>query len=733
MKTSGAANLRLKKLELSGFKSFAKLTSFEFLNPITAVVGPNGAGKSNLAEAVRWILGEQSFKSLRGRKGEDLIFNGSFSAPRLSKASAALYFDNSQKQFPLDFEEVVIGRRVYRDGQNEYLLNNSQVRLKDIIELLSNVGLGTSQHHIISQGEADRILYASTKERQSALEDALGLKIYQFKRLESEKKLAKTEENIRQAQALSKEIEPHLQYLERLAEKIHKASEIKAELEKKLKEYLGRSEISIKEAQNNLNQRKKKPVEELVQTEEEIIRLKSLLSPGDKIENQNEESAELENQLAEFSQKRAKIERELGRLEGALSVAGKEIGAENETISREEVEDLLNQIDDILSTALDTDIVEEIYSFIHDAVSRISAFLSQPETDFETRPKFEELAAGRKKFEDELVKIKALEKEITEKKEKLNLAFYQAAKEQRQAERELLDLEAKANKDRDILRDFNLEEEKIKLRLQELNRDFEDARQYIGDQKIDSAGFSVFKSEEWEKMRKEIDRLKFKLEESGGVDPSTLKEYQEIKERDVFLKKELTDLGQAAKSFRQISRELADKIEQDFNQGIDKINKEFQRFFEMLFGGGRAKLVILKPEKTRKSEDEMLPETDENQIKDGGIDIDVSLPRKKIRGLDMLSGGERALTSIALLFSVSTVNPPPFLILDETDAALDESNSLRYGEMLKNLSRTAQIITITHNRGTMRQAGALYGITMGSDGVSRLLSLKLTEAEEMVN
>ena len=227
--------LRLKKLELSGFKSFAKPTSFQFLDPITAVVGPNGAGKSNLAEAVRWILGEQSFKSLRGRKGEDLIFNGSPTAARLSKASAALYFDNSQKQFPIEFEEVVIGRRVYRDGQNEYLLNNSQVRLKDIIELLSNVGLGASQHHIISQGEADRVLYASPKERQSALEDALGLKIYQFKRLEAEKKLVKTEENIRQAQALAKEIRPHLKYLERLVEKIQKASEIKIELEKKLK------------------------------------------------------------------------------------------------------------------------------------------------------------------------------------------------------------------------------------------------------------------------------------------------------------------------------------------------------------------------------------------------------------------------------------------------------------------------------------------------------------------
>ena len=151
-----------------------------------------------------------------------------------------------------------------------------------------------------------------------------------------------------------------------------------------------------------------------------------------------------------------------------------------------------------------------------------------------------------------------------------------------------------------------------------------------------------------------------------------------------------------------------------------------------MFGGGRAKLVILKAQKAKKEkdaeEDGFAPE---EANEEGGVDIDVGLPRKKIKGLDMLSGGERALTSIALLFAMSAVNPPPFLVLDETDAALDESNSRRYGEMLKNLSLTTQVVTITHNRETMKQAGALYGVTMGSDGVSRLLSLKLTEAEEL--
>src|SRR3989344_3499401 len=132
--------MRLKRLELSGFKSFAKQTILEFPHPISAVVGPNGSGKSNVADALRWVLGEQSIKSLRGRRGEDLIFSGSPSAPRLSKAGVSLVFDNSAKEFSLEFEEVSLGRRVHRDGINEYLVNGSAVRLKDILELLAKVG-----------------------------------------------------------------------------------------------------------------------------------------------------------------------------------------------------------------------------------------------------------------------------------------------------------------------------------------------------------------------------------------------------------------------------------------------------------------------------------------------------------------------------------------------------------------------------------------------------------------
>src|SRR3989344_1759836 len=251
--------MRLKRLEISGFKSFAKNTVLEFPNPISAVVGPNGSGKSNVADSIRWVLGEQSIKTLRGKKGEDLIYSGSNEQARLSKASVELFFDNIKREFPLEFDEVAIGRRVYRDGANEYLLNGSNVRLKDIIELLAKVGFGSSQHHIIGQGEADRILYASPKERREMIEDALGLKIFQIKRLEAERKLDRTKDNIKQVEALRREIQPHLKFLKTQAEKFEIASKLREDLKSLFYEYLSRKGATVEKNKKEASPKKISP------------------------------------------------------------------------------------------------------------------------------------------------------------------------------------------------------------------------------------------------------------------------------------------------------------------------------------------------------------------------------------------------------------------------------------------------------------------------------------------
>jgi chromosome segregation protein len=229
----------LQRLEISGFKSFAKKTSLSFDTPVTAIVGPNGSGKSNVVEAIRFVLGEQSMKSLRGKGGSDLIWKGSKLLGALSKGRVAITFDNRNRVFAfsnssgaaadISFDEVTLMREVTSDGGSNYFINGTAVRLKDITELLGSVNIGASGHHIISQGEADRLLSASAKERRAMIEDALGLKIFQTRIKESERKLEKTAQNLKEAQALRRELAPHLAFLGKQVEKIQKAEELRSE------------------------------------------------------------------------------------------------------------------------------------------------------------------------------------------------------------------------------------------------------------------------------------------------------------------------------------------------------------------------------------------------------------------------------------------------------------------------------------------------------------------------
>lgn len=235
--------------------------------------------------------------------------------------------------------------------------------------------------------------------------------------------------------------------------------------------------------------------------------------------------------------------------------------------------------------------------------------------------------------------------------------------------------------------------------------------------------------------RRELEKMKIRLEELGGVNDDIEKEYKEVKERDEFLEREITDLEASVVKLQELIRELSVQLNERFVAGIDKIGAEFNRFFALMFGGGEAKLVRVKPKikVTKKDINEFGEEIDvddeaDDEEAEEGVELDVKLPNKRVRGLEMLSGGERALTSIALIFAMSQVNPPLFIILDETDAALDEANSRRYGDMITALAERSQLILITHNRETMSRAGILYGVTMGGDGISKLLSVKFEEA-----
>src|SRR3989344_3534981 len=299
----------LKSIELGGFKSFGKKTELVFTSPIAAIVGPNGSGKSNVADGFRFVLGEQSMKSMRGKKGEDMIWGGSPSLARMNRASIKLVFDNSpgrsgNRLLDIDFSEVVVERTVYRDGQNEYLLNGTQVRLKDVIRLLAGANIGGSGYQIISQGEADRILNASPKERREMVEDALGLKLYQHKKAESERKLTETAINIEKTQSLRRELAPHLRFLRGQVEKIEKTREHAwlTQEDARLSGEAHEHEVELKKLMANVGETRNKRGDAggLVLSE-----LQTKLSERD-------------TKIQEARRESERLTRELGRAEGAL-------------------------------------------------------------------------------------------------------------------------------------------------------------------------------------------------------------------------------------------------------------------------------------------------------------------------------------------------------------------------------------------------------------------------------
>lgn len=294
----------------------------------------------------------------------------------------------------------------------------------------------------------------------------------------------------------------------------------------------------------------------------------------------------------------------------------------------------------------------------------------------------------------------------------------------------LREREEEAGTLRSTLQRTAFEREKLDLRRQELERIVEESgipRRCLEE------GETPFTHLMPEELKKKIEKLRVRLEEIGGIDPAVLKEYQDTKTRYEFLERELGDLGKAEKDLHELITELENRIERDFKKGFEKIKEEFHRYFRIIFGGGKGVLAYIPIHRPPTNGEEGEEGSESSAEMEYGIDIDVDLPRKRIKGLAMLSGGERALVSIALLFAITTVNPPPFLVLDETDAALDEANSQKYAAILKELSKKTQLVLITHNRETMKQAGVLYGVTMGDDGISRLLSLKLEEAESYGN
>ncbi len=749
----------LKSLEIAGFKSFAKKASLEFTTSIAGIVGPNGSGKSNVAEAFRFVLGEQSIKSMRGKRTEDLIWNGSQTAPRANRASVKLSFDNSShhgrpRLFDIDFDTVTLERIIHRDSSSEYLLNGSPVRLKDILEMLSKAHIGASGHHIISQGEADRILSVNPRERKSMIEEALGLKIYHYKKEESLRKLEKTDENIEKIEGLRREIKPHLAFLEKQVQKLEKAQELAAHLKVSYKEYFAREKAYLDATTKRLHDEEKPLLEQLHDLTKRLTDAQSTLATLEGKDTKSDDVLKTEQALADIRSQKDECARMIGRLEGERDALVRQREREEKklkergdrTIAAHRVESHVASIESALARLTSESPVtlfQEVFGAITSALGSLRQVLSEGQ---EETGNMHEIDDAREKLEQELATYSKKRQEIEEQESEARAKYHMLQTEieedrtsSRDAERAVFTLSNEAATVRVDLERLKGMKEALALEEAEYKRDLGEAAALIGreaTERVDAPhdALTEKRSEQHERKRA-LERMKIRLEDSGiGGADDLMKEYKDVEERDQFLLRELTDLGASAESLKKLIADLEETLAREFGEGLAKINTQFTDFFAVMFGGGTAGLKLIqeapRKRKTIFEEGDEVPDVSEEETEEmiEGIEIAIDLPRKKVRSLEMLSGGKRALTSIALIFAMSQVNPPPFIILDETDAALDEANSRRYGDMIENLAKSTQLILITHNRETMSRAGVLYGVTMGRDAVSQLLSVSFTDA-----
>ena len=711
----------LKRLEVQGFKSFADKINIELEQGITAVVGPNGSGKSNIADAIRWLLGEREARNLRGAKSEDLIFAGTKDRPRVGLAQATLYFDNSSGFFPVDYKEISISRKVSRDGKSQIFLNKSEVRLKDIIDFFARSRMGARGLTIVSQGESDVFINSTPMERREMIEEILGLKEYQLKKSEALRRLKNALINLDKAKALIEELVPLMRVLKKQVAKYEGRAGIASELRELENNFYGGKLHALKSSFAKIEPSIKSLEEKIKVAEKDVKHLEQGLEEIKSSEPETNKSiSEVQDKRKKLLDKKFAIQKALSRIEAKL-----EFATTPKSIEEARLIGALNDIKSISTEYSIKETVVELKQALSQIVSLVeNLFGSKGHISADTEKERSRVLVELEVVDEEIKQLESAEREFAESMKGFNENFRKAFMEFEAARSSLVKLQEEKNK-------VNFEKERIDIRVKDLGEQIREAGRDIKE--FETWAGEEVKSEE-ETSRKMF-RLRGELAAIGDIDQNIVKEYKETETRNIFLTTQVADLEKAIADLHNLIQDLDYKIQHEFITAIGKINGELSRYMDLLFGGGKAKLIV-EEKKTKSSVEEIENVQTTNPKTEGeesvaapvpeGVYIDVSLPRKRIKGLEVLSGGERALVSVAALFALISVSPPPFLVLDDVDAPLDEKNARRFGELLKEFAKKTQFIIVTHNRATMEVANVLYGVTMSADGTSKVLSVKLS-------
>ncbi len=716
-------------------------------------MGPNGSGKSCLLDSIRWVLGEQSVKLLRGKKSEDVIFSGSSKLPAARAAEVTLVLNNDvpplvesapstahpEVEHILKSSSIAISRVLGRDGTSEYLLNNERARLTDITMLLARIGLGSNTYSLIGQGMIDALLLSSPKDWKEFFDDATGITPYRLKRDATLRKIEATRENLKQAEALKLEIEPRVRSLARQMKRLERREQFCRELAEIEVRYFGTQLAILKQEHERSQQTCAKFEQALAGADRERLALEQRFEQLTKARG-GVQTEKLHEQMMALMRTREKL---------ITSGRGQKSEVRSQKVSDVDMEGFRRDLEQMASE------LEKVISLegARAIAARLRTLAMQLETDAreekllnsEAKLLGRSLASAHSTASVASRELEHIDSELAKLEAEMRELRHQGQEEQKvllESQRALTAQNQKRQEIASALEHARVELARLETRKESLDREIqtdvsEEVRAKIFNTIVPELveGRAALSDAQAEELRHDIQRLRHELELIGGIDEEVSKEYSEVHERYTFLETQIHDVSTALDSLSELLRTLERTMETQFSQKFSEIERTFAKTFARLFGGGKARIVLVQEEAPSPEIESPITQLPNYSITHStehyGITIEAQPPGKKVKNLAMLSGGEKALTAIALVAALIAVAPTPFVVLDEVDAALDEGNSARLAEVIAELSQKTQFIVITHNRSTMHKAKILYGITMGEDGASQALSVSFTEAEAL--
>tara|TARA_Y100000817_G_scaffold179118_1_gene139917 strand:+ start:1266 stop:3371 length:2106 start_codon:yes stop_codon:yes gene_type:complete len=698
--------MNISKLEIFGFKSFAKKETILFNSGITGIVGPNGCGKTNIVDAIRWVLGEQKTKRLRSSKMEEVIFNGASNVKPLGLCEVFLTIENNKGLLPVEYSEVEIGRRLYRSGESEYFINRNNCRLKDISNLFVDTGLTSDAYSVIELNMIEQILSDKDDSRRKMFEEAAGVNKYKSKRQSALKKFDLNSRDLERIDDIIVEIQLQVKALDLQLKRFKRHEKLSSEL-KELE--IDLSSARIMDLDNIIV-----PLESMLKKKNTLLKKNTSKKEVESVEFDNARDAYLKEK-EELSKMKAKIDKLTENLLSEIQEKNQE-SSKGVGLLEDELQKKINQLNqfdkDYIKIVSNKDVTKTL------STESKEKFKNKNYTVIETDKKYDKLKASIKDYKDKIDKYRKdkefdfskMDESIKNIQDKINSNNLDLEKKENDVNKAFINMEtirAKLDSDKFSKDDLFYEIKEAEMKIAESNLKKSQIMQTMVEKFGKDIKLKPLKEYNISDMVFRVEKIKRSIESIGPINWAVKDEHEEKSARLDNLLNQKSDLIDAENNLKEAIKKIDNIAQEQFFETYNKVRDNFETMFTVFFNGGKGSLELSDPDDPLNSD----------------INIFAQPPGKRNNSLKMLSAGEKSLTAIALLFSIYQYKPSPFCILDEIDAPLDDINIKKFTDVIKDYSKTTQFIMVTHNKLTMESADCIYGVTAEKQGISKLMSI----------